>query len=107
VVVEVIRRHQLVDPVDGMPLGDPCQDLLEVGLRVDAVELRRSHERVDGRCPLAAAIRAGEQIVASSERNFGVILPMSGLTSLFTTGGTRFVAVVSAPYIKRDEAMAM
>lgn len=53
-----------------MPLGDPCQDLLEVGLRVDAVKLRRSHERVDRCCPLAATIRTGEEIVASSERNF-------------------------------------
>ncbi|MEA2962763.1 MAG: hypothetical protein QOI46_2861 [Alphaproteobacteria bacterium] len=32
-------RRQLIDPIDGMPVGDLCQDILEVGLGIYAVEL--------------------------------------------------------------------
>jgi hypothetical protein len=98
-------RRQLV-PIDGMPSGNFCQDTLEVCLGIYAVELCRLHESIDGSSTIAAGIGSTEEVVLPPDRHCGVILPMSGMTSLSTTGGTRFTAVVFALYIKGDEPMA-
>jgi len=42
-----------------MPVGDPGEDVLEVGLRVQPVEPRRDDEGIDGCRPLAAVVGAG------------------------------------------------
>ena len=42
-------------------LGDAIEDVGEPGLGVDVVELGGADERVHHRCPLAAAIGAGEE----------------------------------------------
>ena len=48
-----------------MAVGDPGQDVLEVGLRIQAVEPRRADQRIDGCRPLTAAVGPREQIVFS------------------------------------------
>src|SRR3954463_13090234 len=47
-----LPRHQSVAPVDRMPVGDPGQDVLEVGLRVQTVELGGDDKRVEGCGPI-------------------------------------------------------
>ena len=45
-------RGQLIDPIDGMPVGDLCQDILEVCLGIYAVEASHSlviDWRIDGK----------------------------------------------------------
>ncbi len=49
-----------------MALGDLGQDIPEVGFRVQTVELCRRHQGVDGRSPLAACIRTGEEVILPS-----------------------------------------
>ena len=46
-------RGQLIDPIDGMPVGDLCQDILEVCLGIYAVELCGLHQCIDGYTALA------------------------------------------------------
>jgi hypothetical protein len=48
-------------------LCDPRQDVSEVKLRIQAVELGASDERVDGRGSHPARIGAGEQVIAPAE----------------------------------------
>src|SRR3954454_5301322 len=48
-----LPRHQFVAPVDRMPVGDPGQDVLEVGLWVQTVELGRDDKRVEGTVKLS------------------------------------------------------
>src|SRR3954468_19965827 len=65
-----LPRHQFVAPVDRMPVGDPGQDVLEVGLWVQTVELGRDDKRVEGCRPLAAAVRSDKKIVLPPKRDF-------------------------------------
>src|ERR1700760_3515176 len=51
-----LLRHQLVDEIVGVALGYLGQNVLEVGLGVQAIEQRRSNLCVDRCCPVAAAI---------------------------------------------------
>src|SRR3954471_9305614 len=53
-----------------MPVSDPAQDVLEVGLRVQTVELCRDDKRIDGCRPLAAAIRPCKEIVLAPDCDF-------------------------------------
>lgn len=49
--------QQVVNPLDRM-VGDMCQHMAEVRLRIDAIELGTDDQRVHGRGPLAAAVGA-------------------------------------------------
>jgi hypothetical protein len=40
--------HQRVDPVDGMSIGEPGQNILKVGLRIQTVEPCRGDKRIEG-----------------------------------------------------------
>jgi hypothetical protein len=44
-------------------LGDALEDVLEVALRIDAVELTGLDERVDDRCALPTRVRAKEEVI--------------------------------------------
>ena len=71
-------RGQLIDPIDGMPVGDLCQDILEVCLGIYAVELCGLHQCIDGCCTITACVGTTEEVVLPSQRHYPFILPMSG-----------------------------
>ena len=87
--------HQLVDPVDRMTLGDLCQGIVEIGFRVDAVELCRLNEGVYGCRANTAGIRTGEEKILSPQGNRGAILPISAKKWRSITAGTRCMAARS------------
>src|SRR5437867_7770991 len=58
-----VPRQQFVDAVDWM-LGDALEHMPQIQVRVNVVEACGGDQRVDIRCPLAAGVGAGEQIVA-------------------------------------------
>ena len=62
-------RRQLIDPIDGMPVGDLCQDILKVGLGIYAVELCGLHQCIDGCCTITACVGTTEEVVLSSQRD--------------------------------------
>jgi hypothetical protein len=64
-----------------MVLNHSFEDISEIGKGLDVVELGRGEERSDNGPAIAAAVRAGEQMVLAAERNRPVILPMSGRRS--------------------------
>ena len=50
-------------------LGDPFEHMMEIGLRVETVQLRGTDQRIDRRRPFAAFVRTGKQIILASERH--------------------------------------
>jgi len=50
-----------------MPLRDPRESVAEIGLRVDAIELRRLYDRVDRRGTLAAGVGTGEEVILAPQ----------------------------------------
>ena len=48
-------------------IGDAGQDVTQVGFRVEAVELGRFGERVDGGGTLATRVRSGEEIILAAK----------------------------------------
>ena len=52
-----------------MTLGDLCQRIVEIGFRVDAVELCRLNEGVYGCRANTAGIRTGEEEILSPQSN--------------------------------------
>ena len=83
--------------------GDAGEDVGEPGLRIDSVHLRGDDQRVDDGGSTTAAIGAGEQPRFPSQRNLGVILPMSGALSLSTTLGIRCSDVKCASTTENGE----
>jgi len=63
-----VPGQEVIDPVDGM-LGDVGQHMAQPGFGGDAVELGRADQRVDRGGALAAAVGAGEQVVAAADGN--------------------------------------
>ena len=61
-------RQQFVDPIDRV-LGDALEHVAQVGLEVEAVELRGAEQGVDRGGALAAVVGAGEQPVLATERD--------------------------------------
>src|SRR5471030_1111437 len=61
-----VPGQEVIDPVDGM-LGDVGQHMAQPGFGGDAVELGRADQRVDRGGALAAAVGAGEQVVAAAD----------------------------------------
>ena len=50
-----------------MAVGNAGKDVCEPNFRIDAVELGRADQSVDRRGPLAAGVRAGEEIVLAAK----------------------------------------
>ena len=68
----------MIDVALRMAVHQAAQHVLEVGVRVDGVELAAFDERSEY-CPMMGAfVRAGEQAVLSVEGHRAVILPVSG-----------------------------
>ena len=65
------------DPL-GWVIGQSCEHVGEPSLRVNIVELGSGDQRVDGSCPAAAFVGAGEGPVAPPDRN-GAQLPFGGI----------------------------
>ena len=72
-----VPRQQVADPFCRV-IQHPCQDIGEPGLRIDVVELGGGDERVEGRCPPAAFVGAGEGPVAAPDRD-GTQLALGGV----------------------------
>ena len=79
-----------------MPVGDLGERILEIGLGIHAVELRRLGESVHGSCLIAAGIGAGEEVVLAPQRNCPFILPMSGRNLKSITAGIPILVARSA-----------
>lgn len=78
-----------------MAVGHAPQHVLEVGERLDVIELCGRQQRGDD-CPaLGPAIGSGEQMVLAAKGNLPVILPISGKRSRFIIAGIRFLGVGS------------
>jgi hypothetical protein len=54
---DVYPGQELVEPVDGVAVGEPREHVGEIGLGIDGVELAGLDERGEDRPVLAAAIR--------------------------------------------------
>jgi hypothetical protein len=69
--VAAVIRHGISASIRlmGQSVGDPGENILEVGLPVQTVELCRDDKRIEGCRPLAATIRSCEQVVMSAQRN--------------------------------------
>ena len=78
-----------------MALNHSFEHISEIGKGLDVVELGRGEERSDNGPAIAAAVRAGEQMVLAAERNRPVILPMSGRRSRFIIAGTHSMGAAS------------
>jgi hypothetical protein len=63
--VLVFERQQFADAVDWMSL-DPCEDIGEPCLRVDAVFLCGAEEGVNNGCVAGRIVTAGEEVVLAS-----------------------------------------
>jgi len=73
--------HQLINPIDRMTLCDPFENVAEIGFRVEAVELRRLHDRVDRCGALTAGVGTSEEVVLASERDAADSILGDGPTS--------------------------
>ena len=70
-----------------MACNDAGDDVSEVGVRVDAVELRGLYERGDGRPVFATTVGTGEERILSLEGQHPFIVPMSGTNWKFFIAG--------------------
>ena len=59
--------QQPIDPIDRM-LGDTLDEMAQTRLRVEAVELGRADQAVDGRSALAARVEPGEHEILAARR---------------------------------------
>ena len=67
--------------------GDADQDLVEIGFRVKAVQFGCADQRIDGGGPLAAGVRAAENIILPSKRDRPQKLGASGQLGSRTKSG--------------------
>lgn len=58
--------QELVDTVDGV-IGDVGKHMAQPGLGIDAIELGRADQRVNGGGPFTAGVGAGDQVIAPSD----------------------------------------
>ena len=61
-----VPGQEIINPIDGM-IGDMCQHVTQPGFGVDTVQLARADQRVDRGGALAAAVGAGEQVIAAAD----------------------------------------
>ena len=57
---------EIINPIDGM-IGDMRQHVTQPGFGVDTVQLGRADQRVDRGGALAAAVGAGEHVIAAAD----------------------------------------
>src|SRR6185369_309568 len=62
-----VPGQQLVETICGETIGHALQDVLEIGVRLDVVELRGGDERADSGPSLAAAIGTGKEMVLAAK----------------------------------------
>ena len=72
-----VPRQQVADAFGGV-IQHAREDVGEPGLRIDVVELGGGDERVEGSCPPAAFVGAGEGPVAAPDRD-GTQLALGGV----------------------------
>jgi hypothetical protein len=60
---------QKVGDASGRVVGDPGQDIGEIGLRIDAVELCRLDQRVHSSCASATGIGPGKEVILAANSN--------------------------------------
>ena len=65
-------------------IGDPCEDIAQIGFWVETVQLGRADQAVNRCGPLTAGIRACEKVILASQNHrsqsaFGRVMPTSGL----------------------------
>src|ERR1700730_4259789 len=82
-------RHEIINARGRPQIDQFGQNVLDVGLRINAVELARLDERGDASPIGCALVAAGEQRVLASKRNLAVILPISGTTVWAHIAGIR------------------
>ncbi len=70
------------------------QHILEVGMRIQAIELGRLHQTHHGSRTLACTQTACKQPVRTPQRNLWVILPMSGRKWRFSIAGMHSMGAV-------------
>ena len=63
--MDQVPGQQLIDAADRV-VGDPGKNDAEIEFRIDAVELGRTDERVDGGGAFATGVGTGEQVVLAS-----------------------------------------
>lgn len=78
-----------------MAVGHAVQYVLEVGERLDIVELCGGQQRSNNRPAGRTAVGSGEQMVLAAQCNLWVILPISGRRWKSIIDGTRSLGVVS------------
>jgi hypothetical protein len=76
-------------------IGQSGEGVGEPGARVDAVEVGRLDQGVEGGGALAALVGAGEGPVAPADGNRPIILPMSASGSKSIIAGTPSMAAAS------------
>src|ERR1700737_2255808 len=64
-----VPRQELVDLARGMAPLHSSEHISEIGEGLEVVELGRGEERSDNGPAIAAAVRAGEQMVLAAERD--------------------------------------
>ena len=62
-----VPRKEFVNAVDRM-VGNACEDVRQIGFRIDPVQFRRADQAVYGCGAIAASIRSSKQIVLAAER---------------------------------------
>jgi len=64
-----VPGHQFVEPVSGMSVDHALKHVAEIGVGLDAIELRGSDEGTDDGPAVPTAVAAGEEVVLAPERN--------------------------------------
>jgi hypothetical protein len=72
-----VPRQQFVDPIDRV-VGDALQHVGQIGLRVQVVELGRTHEAVNRSRSFSAGIGTGKQVVFAAQGD-GAQRPFGGV----------------------------
>jgi len=90
-----------------MALNHSFEHISEIGKGLDVVELGRGEERSDNGPAVAAAVRAGEQMVLAAESNRPVILPISGRRSSSIIAGTHIMGAAFVTNMSSGAPAAM
>src|SRR5437660_12343594 len=81
--------HEIINARGRPQIDQFGQDVLDIGLRINTIELAGLDERGDGSPVGSAFVAAGEQRVLARKRNLAVILPISGRTLWSNIAGIR------------------
>ena len=90
-----------------MAVNHSFEHISEIGEGLEVVELGRGEKRSDNGPAIAAAVRAGEQMVLAAERNRPVILPISGRMWRYIIAGTHSMGGAFAANMSSGAPAAM